>query len=97
MKYILILATALCLTSCGSTTKTVETQPYILTAPRYRYTVIVTFNNNPRVIERITYEGYDDEFPYLKIINDKAVAIGDSILAVDVQSIRLIEQTLINK
>lgn len=95
MKYILILATALIVTSCSDTQETTETQSYVLKAARYRYTVEVTYNDKTR--ERFSYEGYDEEFPYLRIIAGESVAIGDSILAKNVQSVRLIEQTLISK
>ena len=95
MKYILILATALFVTSCSVTQESTETQTYILKSARYRYTVEVTYNDKKR--EQFTYEGYDGEFPYLQIVYGESVAIGDTLLAKNVQSLRLIEQTLINK
>ena len=95
MKYILILAATLFITSCSDTQRSIETQSYVLKSARYRYIVEVTYNDKTR--EQFSYEGYDKEFPYLRIIAGESVAIGDSILAKNVQSIRLIEQTLINK
>ena len=95
MKYVLILAAALCVTSCSVKQESTETQSYILKSARYRYTVEVTYDDNKR--ELFTYEGYDETFPYLRFIGDETVAIGDSILAKNVHVIRLIEQTLISK
>jgi hypothetical protein len=95
MKYVLILATALFVTSCSVTQESTETQTYILKSARYRYTVEVTYND--KKLERFTYEGYDGEFPYLQIYYGESVAIGDTLLAKNVQSLRLIEQTLISK